>query len=96
MTIARSPAVRGMLFAAAALAAWPALAAAAITAVPPAANRIAPTLKSAPAALLLPTLEAVGWPGDEGSRLSGRVANAAVFVFPATPPLPSRASTRTL
>lgn len=55
MTIARSPAVRGMLFAAAALAAWPALAAAAITAVPPAANRTAPTLKSAPAALLLPS-----------------------------------------
>ena len=41
MTIARSPAVRGMLFAAAALAAWPALATAAITAVPPAANRTA-------------------------------------------------------
>src|SRR4051812_38641178 len=54
MTKAHPPGLRGILFAVAALAVWPAFAAPPITAVPPAAYREPPTLKTAPVAMLLP------------------------------------------
>jgi hypothetical protein len=54
MTRARPPAFRGVVFAVAAFAAWPAFAEAAITAVPPAAYRAPSTQKSAPVTMMLP------------------------------------------
>ena len=54
MTRAHPPAFRGIVFAVAAFAAWPAFTEGAITAVPPAAYRAPSTQKAAPVTMMLP------------------------------------------
>ena len=71
------PAVRGVLLAAAVVAATPVFADAAITAVPPAAYRAPATPKSAVAAMLLPSLP---WHAPHTAALAAPAAASPIIL----------------